>query len=386
MTQEQGNGWGQSITTALAIFLVVRVFLSLYAIIILTLRPIPTTPDEKLRPYLGVSPVTEGAAGLLLGPWQRFDALHYQRIANSGYIALDDAVFPPLYPLLARLVGNLAGGDTLLGGLVISNLACVGLFALLHRLVAEERGAAVAGRTVITLAIFPTAFFLLAPYSESLFCLLVVGAFYWGRGGYWFLAGLCAGLAALTRLAGWVLAIPLLFEYLRQRGFSYQRIRLDGLAPFLAPAGLIAFLAFRLTHGMPPISQVYQDYWLSRPAPPWTDILGALGALAGGNATLILALNLATVLLFIALTVMAWRGLPAVYGLYMAVMLLLLLSTSTTGRPLNAMIRYVLPLFPAFMILGEAAGRPWLNRLIVYPSTGLLIYLAGQFVMWGWVA
>jgi hypothetical protein len=371
---------------ALIVFLAMRVALSLYAAAILSLRPIPAGPDEKVRPYLGVSPVNEGAAGLFLGAWQRFDALHYQRIADRGYISPDDTVFPPLYPLLVRLAGALLGGDSLLGGLLVSNLACLGLFVLLHRLATDEWGEQVASRAVIFLAVFPTSFFLLAPYSESLFCMLVVAAFYWARKGKWLAAGLGAALAALTRLTGWVLLFPLLYEYLRQRDFSGRKIGFGLLAPLAAPLALVAFLFFRAWRDMPPLSQVYLDYWRQKTALPGVDVVNALAALAGGRATFILVLNLAAVLLFAWLTAIVLRRSPPAYGIYTAVTLLFLLSTVSIDRPLNAMIRYVLTLFPAFIVLGQMGARPWPNRLIVYPSLALLIYLAGQFVMWGWVA
>jgi hypothetical protein len=38
------------------------------------------------------------------------------------------------------------------------------------------------------------------------------------------------------------------------------------------------------------------------------------------------------------------------------------------------------------MILADAAKYPWINRLIFYTSAALLLYLSGQFFVWGWVA
>jgi hypothetical protein len=211
-----------------------------------------------------------------------------------------------------------------------------------------------------------------------------VAAFYWARKGKWLPAGLGAALAALTRLAGWILVVPLLYEYLRQKDFSRRKIDFGLLAPLAAPAALVVFLFFRAWRGMSPLSLVYLDYWQQKAALPGVDVANAVVALVGSQATFILTLNLAAVSLFAYLTVIVLRRLPQAYGIYMVVMFLFLLSTVSIDRPLNAMIRYVLPLFPAFIVLGQA--RPWLNRLVVYPSVALLIYLAGQFVMWGWVA
>jgi hypothetical protein len=53
---------------------------------------------------------------------------------------------------------------------------------------------------------------------------------------------------------------------------------------------------------------------------------------------------------------------------------------------LNSMSRYVLTLFPIFMYLGILGKDRRVHRCIFYPSVALLLYLCGQFAMWGWVA
>ena len=56
---------------------------------------------------------------VLLAVWGRWDAVHYLDIATQGYQGTDMAFFP-LYPLLIRLVGVLAGNH-LIAGLLISS-------------------------------------------------------------------------------------------------------------------------------------------------------------------------------------------------------------------------------------------------------------------------
>jgi hypothetical protein len=120
------------------------------------LIPLPEGPDERVRPYLGEPLLSEGISGDLLGPWQRFDTMHYLRIAREGYASEADSVFPPLYPLGMRLVGFFftgfltVGASHLLGGLVLSNLACIGLFVLLYRVTAEILDERSAKRTVLS--------------------------------------------------------------------------------------------------------------------------------------------------------------------------------------------------------------------------------------------
>jgi hypothetical protein len=55
-------------------------------------------------------------------------------------------------------------------------------------------------------------------------------------------------------------------------------------------------------------------------------------------------------------------------------------------QPLLSLSRYVLVLFPGFVLLARAGQRSaWWNRAIVYPSVALSIFYVGQFVLWGWV-
>src|SRR3954449_10389299 len=152
-----------------------------------------------------------GLADTLLSPLARWDAAWYLDIAHSGYAGPSSAFFP-LYPVLVRgfaLVS--APGALLVAAYVVSLAALVGALYLMHRLVTLElRSAEVARDAVLMLALFPGALWFGAPYSESLFLLLSVGAFYAARTGHWAWAGTCAALASATRSAGLVLLLPLL--------------------------------------------------------------------------------------------------------------------------------------------------------------------------------
>ena len=145
-----------------------------------------------------------------------------------------------------RLAGRLLGGSEtafLWGGLIVANVACIALFAYLYALVEREWGEALARRTVVYLAIFPTAFFLLAAYSESLFLLCAVAAIYHARSGQschwqWVVACLWAFWAPLARLPGIVLVVPLSVEFALQgwrRRTSERPVAWWELWPLLLP-------------------------------------------------------------------------------------------------------------------------------------------------------
>jgi len=159
----------------------------------------------------------------VLANWQRWDALWYQHIAESGYRADDGSTaFFPLYPFLARGLSSVLGGSLVAAELVVSSVAYVGALWLLWKLVRVEV-LRLPGRTseddgsrarrlllvpvlaVLLTALAPSGFFLLAPYTESLFLLLTVASFWFMRTGHLWTAGAVGFLASLTgyRASSW---------------------------------------------------------------------------------------------------------------------------------------------------------------------------------------
>jgi hypothetical protein len=53
--------------------------------------------------------------------------------------------------------------------------------------------------------------------------------------------------------------------------------------------------------------------------------------------------------------------------------------------PLLSMGRYVLALFPAFLILARYGESPIIQRIIVYTSLLGALFLSAQYAIWGWV-
>jgi hypothetical protein len=88
--------------------------------------------------------------------------------------------------------------------------------------------------------------------------------------------------------------------------------------------------------------------------------------------------------MFAVLSIAALVRLPSPYGIYCLIMLLTPMTKITDDDRLASMTRYVLVLFPAFVLLGLAGKRPWVHRLIVYPSLVLLGLFTAMFVHWGW--
>jgi Gpi18-like mannosyltransferase len=109
--------------------------------------------------------------------------------------------------------------------MVVSSLACFVAFVYLLKLVSLEFGEESAKRTLLYLAVYPMSFFLLAVYTESLFLAFTVAAFYHARRGQWTFAGAAAFLAALTRVNGILLVLPIAYEAWQQTGGNLRSLR-----------------------------------------------------------------------------------------------------------------------------------------------------------------
>src|SRR3954449_7134013 len=188
--------------------------------------------------------LTHALADPLLAPLARWDAVWYLRVAETGYGESEArAAFFPLYPLLVRGLATPFGASPaalLLAAYAVALSAFLGALALLHRLVVLELGQPLAHPTLLLLAVFPAALYFGAPYAESLFLLLSVGAFYAARTGRWAWAGACAAGAAATRNSGVFLMLPLALIWWSSR----ERDLAGGAWILVAPLGLAAFALY----------------------------------------------------------------------------------------------------------------------------------------------
>jgi hypothetical protein len=155
------------------------------------------------------------------------------------------------------------------------------------------------------------------------------------------------------------------------------------LLPFVGSA---AFLLWRSSAGLPPLGNIYEQYWFQTTGIPGVDMFRAIVQMIKGEAALTLFFDFFCALLLLATTIAAFRKLGATFGLYSAGLLLFILLPASELKPLYSFSRYTLAFFPTFIILGRFSTTPWRKRIVIYPSIALLLYFSGQFFMWGWVA
>jgi hypothetical protein len=306
---------------------------------------------------------------------QRQDAQWFLRLATTGYAPGDhSAAFFPAFPLAVRTVDLMPGIGPLSAGLLVANVAALAALLLLHALTRFELGPEAARRAVLFTALFPTAFFLYAPYTESLFLLASIATFWFARRDRWTLAAAAGAVAAATRSVGVLLVLALAIEALAQ----YRRGR--PLMPRLVAAAAIAlgpllyFGWWQWRHGdfWAPLDA--QRAWRPDGAQQPIDVVVRAVQFAWRYQTWWL-LDLLVVALAVGGVVWAARKVPVTYTVYAAASLLLPLLLPLASRPLLSMPRFAAVVFPASWgwALAAARRRP--------PETAILVAFTGGFAV-----
>lgn len=377
--------WRNGLAWAVALFVALRLVFSLYGLAVSTVAPVyaPCTAAAP-APLLH----SGGLSLPLLGIWQRADGCMYEMIAANGYPPEDRKRFAffPLYPALLRLAQPLFGGSWTLSGMAISALAYLAAATGLYRLAAGDFEVSIARRAVLYLSIFPSAFFLFAPFTESLFLACSVWTLYAARNRWWAWAGVLGCCAALTRTQGLFLVLPLLWELWRQwrEAERADRRRWWPLLSLLGPAcGFLAYNAYTYASAGLTVMGA-QRLWGMRTELPWMVIIDSVRfSLSRGNP--VEPTNLLLLLVFTGATIWGIGRVPLSYTLISAPQLLLLLTRETYHSPLMSVSRLLIVIFPVFIVLALAGRRPrlhlsWLILSLLLLAMLLTYFLGGPFV------
>jgi hypothetical protein len=346
-----------------------------------------------------------------LQSWWRWDTVHYVEIAYNGYqYDLSNTAFFPLFPLLMHSLGTLFGGSIVAdytAGLILANICFYGALVLFYQLVSEDFDHDIAKKALFYLALAPYAIFFFAPYTESLFLLLSLAVFFFLRRGKpldWWLAGLCGFLATLTRSTGIILIIPFLTFIIQNFGIHTLATRENWgqklnaiLSIALVPAGLLIYMLYLWkSFGNPWLFSIEQTrVWFRYISFPWMGIFYSIKALF--VSPLLFQRNLPDLfftLMPLAILIIGWKHLPLHYTLFsLAIMLYILCypvldqqNLDLTHIPLMSDPRYMLVVFPIFILLGQWGKHPRLAQILTTTSLiwfGVNIVL---FVTQRWVA
>jgi hypothetical protein len=349
-----------------------------------------------------------------LNIWAHWDGAWYSQIAAEGYETVASTAFFPLYPLLIRSFAELFGGPLALGtlsvwGVLLSLLALPFALYFVYNIAREGWGERTAQVTVLTLAVFPTSFFLNAAYTESLFLALSAGSLWALRVRRdLLLACALAAFATATRNVGVFLLVPLAYAWLRGeagRGYGWGR----GVACLaLASSGLVAYAAYLWSRsGDLFLFYSAQGYWSRRPTDPSSSVTAVFVEAYEGLAGLFRprpladsaledlmgrlngttdAYNLLFLLFAAALLVSGLRVLPFSLSAYTFLLIIPAVFFGKPETPLMGFPRYVLVAFPLFIVLAVLLKNRRRLGLWLGLSAAYSLVLCAEFVSWRFVA
>lgn len=330
--------------------------------------------------------------------WGGFDGVHYITIAENGYIAESTQAFFPVFPQLMRFFYLHLKMNALFSGLLVSNLSLFIAIALFWKLLKLDFKESRVFPIIILLLLFPNSFFLGAVYSESTFLALLFGAFLAARKGKWWLAGMLGAIASATRFIGIFILPALLVElWLERREEKIHRMitRADVsrfLAVCLVPLGLLLYMNYLQVHFNDPLKflHVQQTFGAGR-----SDNIVLLYQVFWRYAKMLVTVNPLSLLylrvskelfwsfFFLVLGIASFRKTRLSYAVFSA---LAYLAPTLTGT-FSSMGRYVLVMFPAFIVFSNwlEAHRRW--KIAWYIISGVLLVInLSLFATGRWVA
>ncbi len=344
---------------------------------------------------------------IFLDVWARWDSGFYIKIIEEGYLFVvgqqSNVAFFPLYPLLVALVDGFTE-NVVLAGIVVSHLSLLIALIFLYRLTYLEFGDhGTAQRSVFYIAAFPTAFFFSAVYTESTFLLFAVATLYFARRRLWAWAALMGLLTSITRIVGIVLWGVVMLEWMRVQGWTlssmfhpqawrnlFQGLRRDWISPVIIsiiPLGLLSHMLFLYRTFQDPFAfKTVQSAWGRQNLGPVAIVLQDVQllleqSLLAGEIWWHVLIDVFALFFALVMAVLIWKRLGEGYALF-CLAAVLIPATSGTG----SISRYILVLFPIFMMLAWWGRRPSLDRAITITFTMFLGIFTAIFVNWVFIA
>jgi hypothetical protein len=278
-------------------------------------------------------------------------------IAAVGYqgVGPGDTVFFPLYPYLVGILSKITLVNVTLAGICVSSIAACFALILFYDLVqCLSNDEKLAKTSVLLFALYPTAFFLHAPFTDALFLLCSIASIWMMVRKKAISAGVFACAAGLTRPQGLLLLLPMLVFYFQahqtdKKYLNWREISAFGIAPF----GFGAYSIWRATSGLSGIFQSLQEYSNVQFQDPITT-LGKAFVRIFTKPTFSEITELLSVLFFLAILI--WMFTQPRFRQHVGILLYssatwILIASKTTiaGAPFQSSNRYVLHIFFAFV-------------------------------------
>jgi Gpi18-like mannosyltransferase len=333
--------------------------------------------------------------------WMHWDVFSYIGVAQNGYSLVEDTVFFPLWPLLIHGTGAVFGASPTayyIAGFLLANLFFYLALVMFYHVLNKDFDSTVARNALFYLTFSPYAIFFFLGYTESLSLFLYLAAFLCLQHARYWLAGLCGFLAALTHSQGVLLVIPFAIVMLqrfwlpnREHSYWWQKLHVS-FPLLLIPLGVLVFMLYLwMTKGSPLLFSLQEAQFWHRHLtfPLWSMVLAIQAIFHAPNTyfQFMNVLDLLCVCVPLVILVTGWKRLPLQYALFALATILLNISyPQGVLEPLTAVPRYMLLVFPVFVILGAWGKNPRLDRVITVCLFALFVLNILLFVKHSWIA
>ncbi len=315
----------------------------------------------------------------IINYWVRWDGPHYIDIAKNGYQTVGEPalfiVFYPLYPLFIK-IATLVTQDYYFSSILVSIIGCFIASVLLYELVILDFSKRISLLSVWFLNIFPTAYFLQASYSESVFLSVSLAAIFFLRKKAYVKSGLFGFLSTLSRING-MLLLPVIF--------LESKINWKSLITFLMISlGFLTYLFINLLLFKNPLyfQQPLLSNWYKKFEFPWVSLQNLINSFAGfkGQGYYIFTISeLISIIFLFLISLFVLLRVRKSYGVYMFLNLILFTSTGF----IMSTPRYSLVLFPIFIALAKIKNNLLLFLVSIFSIT-LMFILSSIYTRGEW--
>lgn len=343
------------------------------------------TLSIKLSLFLLTFLDLENSNQTFFNQWIRWDGPHYIDIAKYGYQTQGEEalwiVFYPLYPLLIKIF-SFVFQDFPLSTIALSTVFSFLASIMLFELVVLDYKKRVGVLAVWFMNIFPTAYFLQASYTESVYLTVSLYTFYFFRKSQLendirlsFLSGGFGFFSSLARINGILILPALLFEI--------KKINQSLITFMVAPLGFITylFINYLLFGNFLYFQKPLLENWHKKFEFPWIGVENLIKSVPPINNDLfyVFASELIALIFILVSSIFVFFKVRRSYGFYMLLNLGLFASTNfILSTP-----RYMLILFPIYIILGLIKNRFYII-LISSVFLSLLISLTWFYLEGKW--
>ena len=337
----------------------------------------------------------------LIGEYLKWDANNYQRIAIGGYSYhvengsdYTTLAFFPLYPWLIRCI-NFMFRNEIVSGLVVSALLYSGSCCFLYRLMSRDYSRSTAIRAITYISVFPHSLFLGVMMNESTLLFTLCAGFYFIREHKWPLVGIFGALAALSRLAGILLAIPAAVEWLEEYKIL-DKLRSGKIADvwklfyskglwiflMLLGTGIYLYCNYKTTGDWFKFLEYQDRIWNNKSCYFGKGIQGMFINFTSGNTYTKFSMWLPAVVSVIFVTAALIYGLRRHKTMYSSFLVIYIIINTGLTWPISV-ARYMVCAVPAFITLSDFSERHKWSEPLITASMAIAfgIYFVAYF-MW----